>query len=1390
MMTDLNNGSSNYASVAAANPKMTTSAAPAPVLSASTSSTITIRGSGKSEREILGAPHSRSAAGSVGTVGTSRGNTGNLVSVVGGGDRVKNEFNGTTQTSNAKSTYSSSGNLTGNYENISTDFVHNSHTSGTRMQKHASVEFAQFAMDDVVDGHSRNSLGSVASGSGDDISSDKQKNLISTTVLNDDPSDSPEIRTIGVVEKRNTRANSEPSLLHTLSEGMGVKAEGAVGVSASVSENGVVGINGRRTKGTSFGNVSGAAVGASTRDAYSLHDLTESEENAGNEGSESYGGTLFAFNPTFRSFARDGFSKREHSSVSISEGVPVGDDGNPSTVLGSSFPPHDNASARFMDRLNKESGVVPNTVTLSTRMGSAPDFITGSGGNVPSSKVWAGMLSDEQKRRQISMGYGDVNGEFSDSNGNSQMRKVMDSHYASSPARLAQIDTFSQQMPWSDLPTNGSLNGFSSTGSGDVGAGSSAPSSFRASFEDTRADINPNLQTQQQQPQQPSQQVLKQVTSVGTAGAGDTYMGASVQAVPNTNNVQVNMYDQLQAGYNSTGGGGFFLPLGGLEGGMSPTNVRSLSGVGNDGIANDGDAVSLPRGLIGERRGESGGVLMDTNTAITLEAMQLSQLAVADPALYYAFQQHTQHMVALATAGAQHGQTPQHTQQQAQQHMNNMHQHVLQHHQQGGNGGGVVSGMNMNMGMNMGLGLGMGAFNGMSADANQRRIYHLQQRFGTKPNVGVGVGGMGMMMNSLSSLQGHLNGPINAQLGGMESGGVSGVSGGGGYRNNNTRMKGASAGAGVGAGVNGIAGFASSGVSDGMGRGTNTSGAPKYNVGKGKTGCRFFMNGFCRHGTRCKYEHISPTEVNTGAAAGYGDTYNSAAGASRGISVTKNDHGNVGVGGRGSVSSVSGWTGGAGTGGYEDGTNGRGRGSDNLSQTQSQTHSHLQQTQRMRKSDSNGNSAAVTEDPNHPSVGVRTSDPLFTAARVREMCLGQHGCRSLQKRLQEDVVGGPQVTVIYNEVLPGIVGMMMDPFGNYLSQKLMEKCNSSQLRGIIEKIAPEMATIARNMHGTRAIQKLIDCVSEPEHVQICVTALKGHVVALIRDLNGNHVIQRCLYRLGCAEDKEFICDAVARHCVEVGTHRHGCCVMQRCIDFANESQKRKVVNEVIEHALVLIQDPYGNYVVQYVLGLGEQSSSDGLITKLLGHICPLAIQKFSSNVIEKCIEAAGANLRTVVVEELMDPVWLPRLLQDPYGNYVVQNAVSKSDPELCKKLVAHINPHLHLLVNLPYGKKIIMQINSYSTAFGEKLLDTGMPGLVETMANMNISNTATTTSKQYRSLGRGEDGGGVEAMPSTVVGAKRGSASGDVPSESVGAEVNTKGSLELNPTNGLDSSII
>jgi len=284
------------------------------------------------------------------------------------------------------------------------------------------------------------------------------------------------------------------------------------------------------------------------------------------------------------------------------------------------------------------------------------------------------------------------------------------------------------------------------------------------------------------------------------------------------------------------------------------------------------------------------------------------------------------------------------------------------------------------------------------------------------------------------------------------------------------------------------------------------------------------------------------------------------------------------------------------------------------------------------------------------------------------------------------------INSIFEECYEKFVDLMTDPFGNYLCQKLFEHANDAQRLALVERCAPAFPRVSTNMHGTRAVQRMVECLSTPRQVEAVCTALSPAAVQLMKDINGNHVIQRCLHRMDPAHN-QFVYDAVAANCFELATHRHGCCVMQRCMDYASPAQRNQLARQINANALPLVQNAFGNYVVQYVLGLNDPTYTAEIIRRLRGHVAELSMQKFSSNVVEKGLLQGARQLRRELIGELIeDTDTMRRLLHDAYGNYVIQRALQVAESPQLEAICEAIRPHLNSLRASPYGKRIQAKI--------------------------------------------------------------------------------------------------
>lgn len=127
--------------------------------------------------------------------------------------------------------------------------------------------------------------------------------------------------------------------------------------------------------------------------------------------------------------------------------------------------------------------------------------------------------------------------------------------------------------------------------------------------------------------------------------------------------------------------------------------------------------------------------------------------------------------------------------------------------------------------------------------------------------------------------------------------------------------------------------------------------------------------------------------------------------------------------------------------------------------------------------------------------------------------------------------------------------------------------------------------------------------------------------------------------------------------------------MKKVIKFTeNFSTRRKIMKIICKHTAQLVQDPYGNYVLQESLDNWHDTDPElhddnekcffaNLFKNIEGKIEKLAIQKFSSNVIEKCLERSNEDYRRVFIKEILsgEPV---AVMKNSYGNYVFQKALA------------------------------------------------------------------------------------------------------------------------------------
>jgi len=341
---------------------------------------------------------------------------------------------------------------------------------------------------------------------------------------------------------------------------------------------------------------------------------------------------------------------------------------------------------------------------------------------------------------------------------------------------------------------------------------------------------------------------------------------------------------------------------------------------------------------------------------------------------------------------------------------------------------------------------------------------------------------------------------------------------------------------------------------------------------------------------------------------------------------------------------------------------------------------------------------------------------------IVEFCQDQNGSRFIQQRLE--VADDAEKMLVMAEVLPSVRRLRNDVFGNYVVQKLLEHGTKSMQIELKKSLEGEVYTLSMQIYGCRVVQKALECLEDSELPSI-LDEFRGHVVSCIHDQNGNHVIQKCIEVMSnkskiaqeagdvkpAAEFRDhiqFIIDCALETVAPLSCHPYGCRVLQRILEHSIDPQKSRALNIILKCHKVLLDDQYGNYVIQHVLQFGRNSDRDSIL-KIIQESGLLALsrQKFASNVVEKLLKFGSPFHRNAIVREMLKVVHgkgssnedgkgcsvALLMVRDAYANYVVQTTLDVvPEGEEKRLLLEELNRNSAQLRNFTFAKHIVAKL--------------------------------------------------------------------------------------------------
>ena len=273
---------------------------------------------------------------------------------------------------------------------------------------------------------------------------------------------------------------------------------------------------------------------------------------------------------------------------------------------------------------------------------------------------------------------------------------------------------------------------------------------------------------------------------------------------------------------------------------------------------------------------------------------------------------------------------------------------------------------------------------------------------------------------------------------------------------------------------------------------------------------------------------------------------------------------------------------------------------------------------------------------------------------------------------------------IFIELKPNLEEIITDFYANYFCKRFFTFLNQKDRIDFLYVIEKSLVKLSSDGIGTYPIQTIIEHVGSKNEKNIIINALKDSIKELSFDAFGTHVLEKLL---ACFEEEymNFLYKYIADNFIELANNNNGICVVKKILTFTHKKNLHERLKVIVkENAIQLISHPFGNFVIQVIVE--SWNDYDEILCLFDKKFYNLSLEKYASNVVERCIEKDEKILNNYI-EEIININRICDVMKSNYGNYVIQKAIKLSDGKYKQKLVFNAAKDINKLIDQKLRKK-------------------------------------------------------------------------------------------------------
>ena len=254
---------------------------------------------------------------------------------------------------------------------------------------------------------------------------------------------------------------------------------------------------------------------------------------------------------------------------------------------------------------------------------------------------------------------------------------------------------------------------------------------------------------------------------------------------------------------------------------------------------------------------------------------------------------------------------------------------------------------------------------------------------------------------------------------------------------------------------------------------------------------------------------------------------------------------------------------------------------------------------------------------------------------IVQLSMQMYGCRVVQKCLE--CVDESDLPKLLSEFQNNVLSLIHDQNGNHVIQKCIEVMSlkakaareeneeikalffSEQIDFVVGDVLDNLSTLACHPYGCRVLQRVLEfCVENQK--SMALEKISQCLRTLFDDQYGNYVIQHVL-QFGRVKDRDMVLEMVVKNgLLKLSRQKFASNVVEKLLKYGNAGQRLSIVREMLRIVnektdsfvedgevgtsvvLLMVRDPYANYVVQTTLDVVPDSEEKiGLLKELNAH---------------------------------------------------------------------------------------------------------------------------------------------------------------------------------------------